>query len=240
MSATTVGTAIANATATASNPRHTSNSGDGGVERLLFAAVGGYVYAINTAVSPHSTTPSNSTSNNSSSINGHGRLVWLASARSGSTATVLVAPPPWLLPHAPTAALLVAAGPQLRALAAADGRLLWENGLAGIGSDYTSLSIEPPPPPPPLPVEVAVSSEPAPPEAGTGTASTVAGAGVVYVAANFTVRAVRLSDGADLWEFRPPVLANFSTTPSLLVEDGVLYVAGNGRVYALDAAKGHK
>ncbi|KAI9328917.1 hypothetical protein DFJ73DRAFT_861280 [Zopfochytrium polystomum] len=62
--------------------------------------------------------------------------------------------------------------------------------------------------------------------------------GIVFVATNGIVRAIRLVDGADLWEFKTSMFAGASSLPGLLIEDSVLYVAGNGRVWALDPFRG--
>ncbi|KAI8799452.1 hypothetical protein BJ742DRAFT_845903 [Cladochytrium replicatum] len=62
----------------------------------------------------------------------------------------------------------------------------------------------------------------------------------VFVGANRSVRAIRLSDGADLWEFKTPLTGSCSALPALLIEDGVLFVSGNRHVWALDPHKGQK
>ncbi|KAJ3410345.1 hypothetical protein HDV05_003875 [Chytridiales sp. JEL 0842] len=65
---------------------------------------------------------------------------------------------------------------------------------------------------------------------------------LVFVAKDAVVRALRLRDGSVVWEH---VHANYlakgstySSTPFLLLEGGILYVAGSGRVVALNVARG--
>jgi outer membrane protein assembly factor BamB len=63
---------------------------------------------------------------------------------------------------------------------------------------------------------------------------------IAFVATNFIVRAIRISDGVDLWQHSTSIIAGSSSLPALLIEDGVLYVAGNGRVYALNPLNGQQ
>ncbi|KAI9328918.1 hypothetical protein DFJ73DRAFT_782444 [Zopfochytrium polystomum] len=143
-------------------------------------------------------------------------------------------------PHPPSRALLVASGPNLRALSAATGKQLWENRLTGIGVGYPSLAFSPPRPPPPHSDEEAAGGYALPPlpNAAAEADGVLTLNGIVFVATNGIVRAIRLADGADLWEFKTSMIAGASTLPGLLIEDGVLFVAGNGRVWALDTFKG--
>ncbi|KAI9354096.1 hypothetical protein DFJ73DRAFT_759532 [Zopfochytrium polystomum] len=189
-----------------------------------------------------------------------GKLVW------HSTLKGTLYQPTIVLPHPPSHSLLVAVGANLRRLSAATGATDWENKLTGIGIGYSSLAQVPPrttaydpatpqspsePSPPASPASQApsmtasLSSSPQPPPpplppSPSEKASPAVLKGIVFVAARFVVRAIRLSDGADLWEFATPIHSGASTLPSLLIEDGVLYVAGNGRVYALDPLKGQQ
>ncbi|KAJ1535456.1 hypothetical protein HK405_015676, partial [Cladochytrium tenue] len=148
--------------------------------------------------------------------------------------------PTSLLPHPPSDTLLAAAGANLRALDARDGKQRWENRLEGIGYGYASLTMEPSSAVPTAAADADAAdggaSDPGRPTPGASRSL----ADVVYVALNSIVRAVRASDGADLWEFRVPFMESVSPVPSLLIEDGVLFVSGNGRVVAVDALKGQK
>ncbi|KAI9339766.1 hypothetical protein DFJ73DRAFT_797951 [Zopfochytrium polystomum] len=143
-------------------------------------------------------------------------------------------------PHPPSRTLLVASGPNLRALSAATGKQLWENRLTGIGVGYPSLAFAPPRPPPPHSDEEAAGGYALPPLPNTAAEAdgVLTLNGIVFVATNGIVRAIRLADGADLWEFKTSMIAGASTLPGLLIEDSVLFVAGNGRVWALDPFKG--
>ncbi|KAI9339767.1 hypothetical protein DFJ73DRAFT_846041 [Zopfochytrium polystomum] len=121
--------------------------------------------------------------------------------------------------------------------------VLWENRLKGIGMGYPSLAFAPPRPPPHSAggsdKEAAGSYSPPPRPGSAAEADGVLTLnGIVFVAANGIVRAIRLADGADLWEFKTSMIASASSLPGLLIEDSVLYVAGNGRVWALEPFKG--
>ncbi|KAJ1561503.1 hypothetical protein HK405_003728 [Cladochytrium tenue] len=140
----------------------------------------------------------------------------------------LVYTAPTLLPHPPRGLLLVGCGRRVLALRAADGAQAWSTSLAGAGLGNVSLAMQP--------TGAAASDAQSAKAAGPPHMT----ADVVFVAANYVVRAVRLSDGADLWEFRLPTVATFWDSPALLIEDGVLYVARRGRVHAIDALKGHQ
>ncbi|KAJ1561193.1 hypothetical protein HK405_004644, partial [Cladochytrium tenue] len=135
---------------------------------------------------------------------------------------------PTLLPHPPRGLLLVGCGRRVLALRATDGAQAWSTSLAGAGLGSVSLAMQP--------TGASASDTQSDKAAGPPRLP----ADVVFVAANYVVRAVRLSDGADLWEFRLPTVATFWDSPALLIEDGVLYVARRGRVHAIDALKGHQ
>ncbi|KAJ3177055.1 hypothetical protein HK101_010327 [Irineochytrium annulatum] len=133
--------------------------------------------------------------------------------------------------------LLVACGENLRCIDAATGELQYENRLQGIGIGYAHIALGRDAdrfrenverlPHMPLPPHMDAKGSTTDPE------------DVVYVAVNHMVRAVRISDGSDLWEFRTPMAAGCSSQPHLLSEDGLLYVAGNGRIFALDCMTGN-
>ncbi|KAI9351543.1 quinon protein alcohol dehydrogenase-like superfamily [Zopfochytrium polystomum] len=183
---------------------------------LLFVTAYGYVVALHKAT---------------------GNTAWRASLDgTGYNPTVVQ-------PHPPSRSLLVASGPNLRALSAATGKQLWENRLNGIGMGYPSLAFAPPRPPPHSSGgsdEEAAGSYSPPPRPGSAAEAdgVLTLNGIVFVATNGIVRAIRLVDGADLWEFKTSMFAGASSLPGLLIEDSVLYVAGNGRVWALDPFRG--
>ncbi|KAI8804351.1 hypothetical protein BJ742DRAFT_871881 [Cladochytrium replicatum] len=116
-----------------------------------------------------------------------------------------------------------------RVLTPLTGDLIWENKLKDIGFGESSIALEPSTSP--LPLQTKSDSDSANP--------LIPIEGYVFVACNGKVRAVRLDDGADLWEFKTEWSNNVSL-PALLVEDGVLYSGGNRRVYAIGAYKGHQ
>ncbi|KAI9352952.1 hypothetical protein DFJ73DRAFT_925707 [Zopfochytrium polystomum] len=61
---------------------------------------------------------------------------------------------------------------------------------------------------------------------------------LVYVGSDYHVSAVDASNGNVAWTFKTTAKDGCSDLPALLVEDGVLFVAGDGRVWALDAFTG--
>ncbi|KAI8803050.1 quinon protein alcohol dehydrogenase-like superfamily [Cladochytrium replicatum] len=132
-------------------------------------------------------------------------------------------------PHPPTSSLLVSSGPNLRCLSAQTGGQKWENPLMGIGFGYSMVALEP-----------SRNHSVGPSNAGSSSSSVAQLFDYVFVGCNRVVRAIRLSDGADLWEFTTPLTASFSAVPALLVEDGILFVSGNRHVWALDAFRGHE
>ncbi|KAI8806765.1 quinon protein alcohol dehydrogenase-like superfamily [Cladochytrium replicatum] len=133
-------------------------------------------------------------------------------------------------PHPPTSSLLVSCGPYLQCLSASSGRLKWANPLTGIGgTGYSMVALEPSPTTDMVPAGVSVEVD---------STKVVPLSNYVFVGCNRTVRAIRLSDGADLWEFETPLTGSCSSLPALLIEDGMLYVSGNRHVWALDPYKG--
>ncbi|KAI8814087.1 quinon protein alcohol dehydrogenase-like superfamily [Cladochytrium replicatum] len=148
-----------------------------------------------------------------------GTIAWSsASTSSGKNPTIIH-------PHPPTSSLLVSSGPKLWCLSALTGGKIWENPLHGIGSGYSMVALEP-------------SSNAYTISTAAATEAMVQISGYVFVACNRTVRAVRLSDGADLWEFVAPEACSCSVLPALLVEDGILYVSGDRHVWALNPHNG--
>ncbi|KAI8807486.1 quinon protein alcohol dehydrogenase-like superfamily [Cladochytrium replicatum] len=150
-----------------------------------------------------------------------GTLVWSKTLdKTGFNPTVIQ-------PHPPTTSLIVSSGANLRCLSASNGEQLWENPLIGFGMGYSTVALEPPAHPAPAP--------PVQPESNLARL-----ADYMFVGCNRTVRALRLSDGVDLWQFDTPMSGSCSTLPALLVEDGVLFVSGNRNVWGLDAFKGQQ
>ncbi|KAI8805393.1 hypothetical protein BJ742DRAFT_741295 [Cladochytrium replicatum] len=165
-----------------------------------------------------------------------GKIIW-------STSFSNTGPIALLQPHPPTRSLLVGAGPVLICISAETGVKKWGN-AHGIGSGYSVLALEPSP------------------SAAPSISPTSVLDSYVYAAVNGRVRAMRLDDGADLWEFKTPWLSSTAATvaaaalsggrvaitsdtassslPALLIEDGVLYFSGNRRIWALDARNGHE
>ncbi|KAI9345329.1 quinon protein alcohol dehydrogenase-like superfamily [Obelidium mucronatum] len=59
---------------------------------------------------------------------------------------------------------------------------------------------------------------------------------IAYVASSSGIKAITLKTGAEIWSLSKMEWG--LTKPFLLIEDGALFAAGNGRVYALDALTG--
>ncbi|KAJ3186400.1 hypothetical protein HK101_009678, partial [Irineochytrium annulatum] len=133
--------------------------------------------------------------------------------------------------------LLVACGENLRCIDATTGTMQYENRLLGIGLGYAHIALGRDADRFRENVE-RLPHVPRPPHMDA-KGSTTDPEDVVYVAVNHMVRAVRISDGSDLWDFKTPMTAGCSTQPHLLSEDGLLYVAGNGRIFALDCMTGN-
>ncbi|KAI8804349.1 quinon protein alcohol dehydrogenase-like superfamily [Cladochytrium replicatum] len=139
--------------------------------------------------------------------------------------------PTLIMPHPPTRSLVVGSGPNLRCLSAETGIQKWENKLKDIGLGYSSLALE----------HVANSAPTAPSKpAYSANQSPLPLEAFAFVGVNGKVRAIRLDDGADLWEFKTELLMGATQLPALLIEDGVLFIGGRKRVWAVDAFKGQE
>jgi len=194
------------------------------VEELLYVTCGGTLVAL---------------------VKSNGKEIWRSDIGSSGFATVEVDPPSKML--------FVSSNGKIYAFNST-GKMLWKNNLPGHGyrtatlvipdtsapstvrTDYYSApSIAPPTydslvtPTPPQPNY-------APPQPLYPALSTEKAKGqndVIYCASNSLLCCIRKSDGVDLW--RTPVNG---TGTALIVEDGMVYAAGNGKVEALNAATG--
>ncbi|KAI9352957.1 hypothetical protein DFJ73DRAFT_795485 [Zopfochytrium polystomum] len=136
-------------------------------------------------------------------------------------------------PHPPTGDLLVAAGSVVAALSASDGILRRSTQLTPLApakAAHAQAAIALPPPEPVL----AESPEFATTQADMQSVPSQ----LVYGGLDYHVSAVDASNGNVEWTFKTTAKDGCSDLPALLVEDGVLFVAGDGRVWALDAFTG--
>ncbi|KAI8799453.1 hypothetical protein BJ742DRAFT_781394 [Cladochytrium replicatum] len=156
-----------------------------------------------------------------------GQHVW--SAKTGVPLPWIKHPITIVQPHPPTASLLVSSGPNLRCLAATTGDLIWENKLGNLKSGLSMVALEPSTYPNTVPAAATGVDD----DAHSRDLSDY-----VFVAGNWAVRALRLSDGTDRWEFKTPLNASCSSLPAMLIEDGVLFLSGNRHVWAIDATTG--
>ncbi|KAI9346740.1 hypothetical protein DFJ73DRAFT_837356, partial [Zopfochytrium polystomum] len=140
-----------------------------------------------------------------------------------------------LVPHPPTNTLVVGAGSYLCSLDAATGRHAWcASELWGWGTASPTVALDC------SALATTQRLESWYPSASAGAADEENGADrtlrdTVFWASNFQVRGIRLSDGEDRWSFEKPGLGE---VPTMLIEDGTLYVGGLGILYALDALTG--
>ncbi|KAI8807487.1 hypothetical protein BJ742DRAFT_854181 [Cladochytrium replicatum] len=151
-----------------------------------------------------------------------GEVVWSSKTGAGASNLLITV----IQPHPPTSSLLVSAGPILVSISATNGHFNWKNKLDFPGHRLSMIGMEPSTNPMAVPAPESTSSQ------------FIKLSDYVFVGGNRTVRALRLSDGADLWEFKTPLSGSCSTLPALLIEDGVLFVSGNRHVWALDPYKG--
>ncbi|KAJ3070287.1 hypothetical protein HDU98_006703 [Podochytrium sp. JEL0797] len=176
--------------------------------QLLFAACTGYVHAFDTRT---------------------GTLVWTSVLTgTGFNETDLV-------PNPFDDTLLVTSGANLRCISATTGTPLWENKLIGIGVGNPTIaqgrdaakfkentSVRDPHPKTPHYANSQIDSD-----------------NMVFVARNSNVRAILIDSGRDLWVRETALFARgFGGKPFLLIDQGVLYVSGNGVILALNAMSG--
>ncbi|KAI9352956.1 hypothetical protein DFJ73DRAFT_795484 [Zopfochytrium polystomum] len=165
----------------------------------------------------------------------------LHDSRAGPSSSLTAAAPPSvgtalitaIHPHPPTGDLLVAAGSVVAALSASDGILRWSTPLTPLApakAAHAQAAIALPPPDRIL----AASPEFSPTQADVQSVPSQ----LVYVGSDYHVSAVDASNGNVEWTFKTTAKDGCSDLPALLVEDGVLFVAGDGRVWALDAFTG--
>ncbi|KAJ3193815.1 hypothetical protein HK101_004030 [Irineochytrium annulatum] len=146
-----------------------------------------------------------------------------------------------IVPDTVNDTLLVASGANLRCISASTGQQVYENRLIGIGIGYAHMAAG---------RDAATMRRNAatlpphrPPPSYAGDDGKVAHMvtdpdDMIYVSHNYIVRAIRMCDGVQLWEHKTGLFGGYGTQPHLLIEDGTLYVAGQGRVFALKASKG--
>ncbi|KAJ3070285.1 hypothetical protein HDU98_006701 [Podochytrium sp. JEL0797] len=178
--------------------------------QLLFVACTGYVHAFDAR---------------------SGTLVWTSVLTGTGFYDTDVIPNPF------DDTLLVTSGANLRCISATTGTPLWENKLIGIGYGNPTIaqgrdaakfkensSVRDPHPKTPHYANSQIDSD-----------------NVVFVARDSNVTAILIDSGRDLWVRETALFARgFGSKPFLVVDQGVLFVAGNGVILALNAMSGEE
>ncbi|KAJ3021961.1 UNVERIFIED_CONTAM: hypothetical protein HDU68_009373 [Siphonaria sp. JEL0065] len=178
--------------------------------QLLFVGLGGYVIALDSQT---------------------GAQIWDATLKGTGFGM-----PTLVIPNPIESTLLVTCGANLRCLSAETGFEIWENRLEGIGIGYPAMAQGRDP----TRFNHNTFTRDPLPKAPNYSASKFDPEDYVFVASNFVVRAVSLQTGNNIWSHSTPMLEGYSSKPFLLIENGILFVAGNGRVYALNALTGQE
>ncbi|KAJ3215745.1 GTP cyclohydrolase II, partial [Dinochytrium kinnereticum] len=138
--------------------------------------------------------------------------------------------PVWIQPDPQRNTLLVGSGVNLRCISAEDGSEVYENRLKGMGLGMVVVADGP---------GAAFSR-------GVRAGRLLEGKGgggvlgdLVFVCNGNRVRALRISDGKDVWEFHPGVMKK-GNVGEMLVEDDLLFVTSMGNVFAVDVFTGRQ
>ncbi|KAJ3105498.1 hypothetical protein HDU96_008565 [Phlyctochytrium bullatum] len=140
--------------------------------------------------------------------------------------------PVWLVAVPERNQLLCGSGVNLRCISVTNGQQVYENKLKGLGLGCVTMALGPG-----AQYSRSAMAQRLMTAASGDKKHPIDPADICFVCNGTQVRALRISDGKDLWEFVPGTFKK-GNVGDMLVEDNVLFVTSNGSVFALDIFTG--